>query len=159
MDTLPDIRARDADHCVATWHRTVIMLARGVARAEHVVSAGEAARALLAVERSPVQLLLIVEPSSPAPAGKALEEFVKFSRDVVPQLSAAVAVAEGGGFRAAMMRSVAASLAMAMPKRLPYQFTSSVEQAAAILARHLPKGCGGAAALERAVAALRPKAA
>ena len=133
------------------------MVARGVATAEHIVRSGEAARALRAAARTPVQLLLIVEPSSPAPTGKALEEFVKFSRDVVPKLSAAVAVAEGGGFRAAMMRSVAASIAMAMPKRLPYQFTGSVDQAAALLAPHLPAGCGGAAALERAVAAVRSK--
>ena len=155
MDILTNIIESDSNHCLATWHETLIPIWWGPARAQDVVRMGDAALALLRARRGPAHLLLVIEPTSPPPVGDVLDAFARFSRDVVSKLGVAVAVAEGGGFRAASIRSVAAALALVLPNRLPYKFVDTVEAGAALLAPHLSPAAGGSLGLLRAVDSLR----
>jgi hypothetical protein len=157
METPADIRDDGEGHVLAVWHDTLIQIWWGPATVETMATLTRITRASIAASKTPLQLLLVIEVTSPPPGPAALEEFIRYTRDVVPRLSVAVAVAEGGGFRASMMRSVAASMAMVMPSRLPYVFADSVRTGAALVAPHLPKGLGGAEALTRAVEELRTR--
>lgn len=155
MSVLDSIKAHDANHCIAAWHDTVIAVWWGPASVQDVVGMTRIGKLFLAAERRPGHLLLIIEPTSPTPTGAVFTEFVRFTEEVASKMAISVAVSEGGGFRAASVRGVAAALAMAMPKRVPFQFTGSVEQGVAILAPHLSHASGGFRGLLQAVEDLR----
>ena len=107
-------------------------------------------------KRAPItNNLLIIETTSNAPKGAVFDEFARFNREVVVRMGASVAVAEGGGFRLAMVRGVAAGLALVLPTKVPYTFVETVEQGAAVLAPKLSPASGGVPGLLRAVRALR----
>lgn len=67
----------------------------------------------------------------------------------------AVVVAEGGGFRAALVRGVGIALSTMMPHRVPFKFVSEVEEALALLGPHLSKAGRGVAGLRDALGKLR----
>jgi hypothetical protein len=113
------------------------------------------ANRLLANEGGPVTCLFIVEASSPPPNDAARKELARFSRDIVPRMSLAVIVAEGGGFRAALVRGVGVALTTLMPHSVPFKFVNTVDEALALLKLHLSPTAGGAEGLRRALTEMR----
>jgi len=156
---LPKISARivahDSDYVVAKWHATVIGMFRGAATLQHVLVISKTCSASLAEGRGDVTYLSVIERSSPAPSETVRAELATWSRDVVSKLAMAVIVAEGGGFKNALVRGVGVALTLLAPHKVPFKFTSSVEEGAALLAPFLPEGTGGAAELVLAIAAVR----
>jgi hypothetical protein len=155
MDIRATVRAEDADHCIAVWNRTLIQLWRFATSGPAVSGMNRIARALLAEEGGPVTSIGIVEPTSDVPGAEARAELARFSRDFASRMALAVMVAEGGGFRGAIVRSVGVALTRLAPHKVPFKFVDTVEQGAMALAPHLPEATGGPSALMRAIAELR----
>ncbi|HYQ46931.1 MAG TPA: hypothetical protein VER11_33400 [Polyangiaceae bacterium] len=149
------IVAQDRDHFVADWHDTVVSMFRGAPTLQHVLNMSNACKALLEQRPAQVTYLSVIERSSPAPTETVRRELAVWSRDVVTKLALAVIVAEGGGFKNAIVRGVGIALTVVLPHQVPFKFTSSVEEGATLLGPFLPADSGGAMALISAVAAGR----
>jgi hypothetical protein len=149
------LQAVDADRCVGTWNRTVIQIWRKVVVPEAVVEMNWTAGRLLAQAGEPVTCLFVVEPSSPPPNDGARKELARFSRDIVPRMALAVIVAEGGGFRAALVRGVGVALTTLAPHSLPFKFVNTVDNAMALLKPHVSIAAGGVDGLRMALGEMR----
>jgi hypothetical protein len=103
------LQAVDADHGVAIWNRTLILIWRGRVSESAMLATNNAARRFVA-EPGPASCLFIVESGSPPPEGTARKALATFSREIAAQMVLAVVVAEGGGFRAALVRGVGLAL-------------------------------------------------
>ena len=149
--------AEDRDFFVAQWQRTVISVYRGAPTVEHVASITAACRSLLKINEEPVTYLGVVERTSPAPTEPVRRELAQWSRDIVTKMSVAVMVAEGGGFRSALVRGVGVALTVLTPHRVPFKFAGSVAEGAELLARFLPASSGGPEQLVAAVEEARAR--
>jgi len=152
-----DVRALDDAHVVGTWGRTFIQIWRGVATAKASADVNRFASEFIAADPFPATSLFIVEACSPAPEDETRKNFATFSRDLVAQMSLAVIVSEGGGFRGALVRAVGVTLTTLIPHRSHFKFVNDVDVAAQLIKPHLPPGSGGAEALVRAAQELRGK--
>lgn len=133
--------AENADYCLATWHQTVITLWVGPPTVDQVLRISAACKLMLAnSSKGPASYLSVIERSSPAPSEPVRKEFANWSRDVVSRLGVAVMVAEGGGFRGALVRGVGVALTVLLPHKVPFKFASSVEEGCEMLRRELPPG-------------------
>ena len=151
------IVAQDSDCCVAVWHDTVITVFRGITTLQHALNVSNTCKALLAEARGPVTYISVIERSSPAPTETVRRELATWSRDVVTKLSSATIVAEGGGFKNALVRGVGVALTMLLPHTVPFKFSSTVGEGAALLAPFLAEQTGGAIELGLAVAEVRQR--
>lgn len=146
---------KDPDFCIAVWQQTVIHVWRGAPTPENVATMVRTCNELLGNGRGPVTNLGIVERSSPPPEQPVRAALAEWSRDVVPKMAGAVLVAEGSGFRAALVRGVGLALTTLMPHRIPFKFVGSLEEAVEHLAPKLRPASGGAPALKTVVEQLR----
>jgi hypothetical protein len=120
-----------------------------------VAEMNQIARELVVKDSLRASYFSIVEPTSPPPNDKARAELARFSREIVPDMAAAIIVGEGGGFRASLVRAVGVTLTVLMPHRVPFKFLGNVEEAITLIAPHLSPGAGGAEGLRRALADIR----
>jgi hypothetical protein len=151
------VRALDDAHCIAIWGRTLIQIWRGVATGEASTQMNRLASQLIAADPFPATSLFLVEASSPPPEQETRLQFAKFSRESVSKMSLAVIVAEGGGFRSALVRAVGVTLTTLSPHRSQFRFVNDLETALKMLEPHLQPNIGGGAELGRVVADLRSK--
>lgn len=149
------LQAADANRCVGMWSRTLIQIWRHTATPAAVVELNAIASKLLAKPGGPVTCLFVVEATSPPPNDGARKELAKFSRDIVRQMALAVIVAEGGGFRAALVRAVGVALTTLLPHAVPFKFVNTVDAALVLLRPHLSQEAGGTEGLRLALAELR----
>jgi hypothetical protein len=133
----------------------VIQIWRKAVAPEAVIEMNWTAGRLLAQEGDPVTCLFVVEPSSPPPNDGARKELARFSRDIVRRMALAVIVAEGGGFRAALVRGVGVALTTLIPHSVPFKFVNTVDDAVVLLKPHLSLAAGGATGLLHALAEMR----
>lgn len=150
-----DLLVADDAHAVATWGRTFIQIWRGAPRAHTSARINELASAFLAASSVPATSLWVVEAKSPAPDDATRKNLAAFSRDLASQMRLCVVVAEGGGFRGALVRAVGAALTTILPHRTRFKFADDVGAAAELLGPHLPPGSGGPEALLRIAAEVR----
>jgi hypothetical protein len=149
------IIVQDRDHFVALWHETVVCVFRGAPTLQHVLNMSNACKGLLEKRAARITYLSVIERSSPAPTDTVRRELAVWSRDVVTKLASAVIVAEGGGFKNALVRGVGVALTVLAPHQVPFKFTSSVEEGTTLLAPFLRGAGSGAADLLLAIAAGR----
>jgi hypothetical protein len=156
--TPPNIRSIDKNHCVATWDRVLIQVWRGEATLEAAQELLKLGRAFLAEHPgSPCNSLSIVESRSPPPADKVRAVLSACYRELAPGMQHQFFVAEGSGFRSALVRGVGLTVSTFAPSLLPFKFSSSVDEASLIIAATLSPKSGGAEGLKAAVASLRVK--
>jgi hypothetical protein len=156
MARIPRIRSIDANHCFATWDRVLLQIWRGEATLE-------AAKALQGIGAAFIKecagqscnSLSIVESTSPPPADKVRPVLSACYRDFAPNMRHQFFVAEGSGFRVALVRGVGLAVSALAPRLLPFKFASSIEEAARAMEPMLSQTSGGAAGLEAAVEQLR----
>ncbi|HEV8551389.1 MAG TPA: hypothetical protein VGQ57_20215 [Polyangiaceae bacterium] len=141
----------DADHVVAMWHRSVIEVWRGVATVEGSERMIATCERMLAEVGTPVTFIAVLERSSPPPSEHVRKALARWSRDLVPRMASAVLVAEGGGFRAALVRGVGTALTLLMPHRVPFKFCTSIDEGLKVLAPSLVRSPGGVLGLSAAV--------
>ncbi len=156
-EAIARVREQDREYCVATWQRTVFAVFRGEATLANIGTISKVCLAELTAGGGPVTYMGVIERSSPAPSELVRKELAKWSRDIVPRMACAVMVAEGGGFKNALVRGVGVALTVLAPHKVPFKFASTVEEAAGLLDRHLATGSGGAAELMRVIAEVRAR--
>lgn len=125
--------------------------------AESVETLRRVGKAFVAANREPVSTLSIVESTSPAPSDKLRGALSAFYRELAPQMKEQIVVAEGSGFRSALVRSVGLALSAIAPKSLPFKFVGGVEEAAILIRPHLSPASGGAAGLQDAIKQVRER--
>jgi hypothetical protein len=154
----PNVRNIDVNHCIATWDRVLIQVWRGEATTEAAQVLMKAGRLFLA-EHPGVQCnsLSIVESRSPPPNDKIRQALSACYRDFAPRMKHQIFVAEGSGFRSALVRGVGLTVSTFAPSLLPFKFAASVDEAAMVIAPSLSTTAGGAEGLKGAVRSLRDK--
>lgn len=152
-----DILVVDDTYVLATWGRTFIQIWRGAPKASTTARMHELSSAFVASSSLPATSLFIVEAKSPSPDEASRKILAAFSRDVVGRMSLSVVVAEGGGFRGALVRAVGVALTTILPHRSRFKFVDDVATAAELLGPHLLAGSGGPEALLRVAAEARSK--
>lgn len=157
MDKPATILTVDADHCLATWDRTLIQIWRHATTEAAAANMCSVARTFGAGHPDGATLLFIVEKTSEIPGAGARAAFARFTRETAGQMVCCAMVPEGGGFRPAIIRSVASSVATLLRQSLPYQFAESVDGGIKLLERHLTASPGGHEGLRRAVRELRAR--
>jgi len=145
----------DKDHCVALWDRVLIQIWHLATTASAVAQLEQIARGYIAQVNSPISSIAIVERSSPPPGDEVRALLSKFYRDLAPQMSQQIVVADGGGFRGAIVRAVGLTLSTLSPATLPFRFVGSVSEATALVAPFLSPKAGGEPALRRTLEDVR----
>jgi hypothetical protein len=153
------IMVKDVDdaHLVGLYGATLIQIWRGAVTGQAAAAMIRIARALVDSSAGSVSSLWVVERSSPPPDDEARRHFAAFSRDLVSRMKIAVVVAEGGGFRASLVRSVGVTLTLLLPHSSKFKFVNDIVVAANLIEPHMAPGIGGAASLLDAVEQLRKK--
>jgi hypothetical protein len=153
----PEIYAIDRNHCIGTLDRTLIQIWRGVAATDAMTEMNRIARRLIEADPFPATCLFIVEATAPPPESEPRKQLAKFSSDAVSRMKFAVVVAEGSGFRAAIVRAVGTTLTTLSPHRSHFKFVGDVPAAASMLEPHLAPRTGGAKGLIAGAEELRRK--
>jgi hypothetical protein len=155
VQTPATLRELDADHCIATWNRTLIQIWRRGWTASAMAEARRIGRLFIAEQPQPIALLLIVEASAQVPSAPARKELGQFIEETASAMACAVVVSEGGEFRAAVVRAVKDSLQHVMRGPGFYKFAATVDEAVDHMAPHLGPAPGGPEDLRQALTALR----
>lgn len=154
----PEIRAIDQNHAVATWDRVLLQIWRGEATPRSVQELGEIGKVLLAAHAGYACCSLsIIEAKSPPPNEHVRPLLSTVYRELATGMRHQLFVAEGSGFRAAIVRGVGLAVSAIAPALLPFKFASSAEEAAATIAPSLSRHAGGALALLDAAKLLRAR--
>jgi len=147
--------AVDDVHVVGVWRSTLIQIWRGASSSLLSAEVNRIGMQLVTSSRDPVSSLFIVERGSPAPDDATRKSVASFSRDIVSRMSISVVVAEGGGFRSAMVRAVGVTLTTILPHSSKFRFVNDVTSASQLIEPHLKPGSGGAQGLLAAADELR----
>jgi hypothetical protein len=157
VSPLIDVRVADDTHVVAIWGTTLIQIWRGTATGEASAEVNRIGRELVAHATTPATSLFIVERGSPPPGDETRKNFAAFSRDIVSRMALGVVVAEGGGFRGALVRAVGVTLTTLMPHSSKFKFVNDLDTALGLLEPHLARGIGGRERLLSVTEELRKK--
>lgn len=152
----PLLRTVDRNHAVATWDRVLLQVWRGEVTPQAVQQLLEVGQQL--IREHPGQRcssLSVVESASPPPNERVRPLLSACYRELAPGMRLQLFVAEGSGFRAALVRGVGLAVSAFAPSLLPFKFASTIREAAVAIAPHLSQRAGGSDALVEAVANLR----
>ena len=155
MSVAPVIKILEPGYCIATWDRVLLQIWRLEVTNEAVENLRRIGRAFVLESKQPVSSLSIVESTSPPPSDKLRGALSAFYRDLAAQMKEQIVVAEGSGFRSALVRSVGLALSAISPKTLPFKFVGGVEEAAVLIRPHLTPAAGGVAGLQQAIKDVR----
>ena len=150
-----EIKALDRDHCIALWDRVLIQVWHFSTTTRAVTALDTVTREFIARCDAPISSIAIVERTSPPPADDVRKLLAKFYREHAPRMKEQIVVADGGGFRSAMVRAVGVTLSALAPNALPFRFVGAVAEATKLVAPHLSSAAGGDAALRRVVDGVR----
>jgi hypothetical protein len=151
------VRVVDDAHVVGVWGTTLIQIWRGAPTKVLSAEVNRIADGLVASSVHPISSLFIVERGSPTPDDETRKNFAAFSRDIVSRMSISVVVAEGGGFRSALVRAVGVTLSTILPHSSKFRFVNDVASAVRLIEPHLKPGAGSAQGLSDAAEELRAK--
>ena len=152
-----ETRSLTEHHCFATWDRLLVIIWRREVTAEGLEALGRIGKVFVANNNVPVSSLTIVESTSPPPSDKVRGLMSACYREVAPSMKNQIVVAEGSGFRSALVRSIGVALSAISPKSLPFKFVGGIDEAATLLQPHLSRTAGGAEGLKTALRDLRNK--
>jgi len=158
MTATPVVRHLDPNVALAVFDRVLLQLWRGEATPQAVQRLHEMGKELVARHEGVVcSSLSVVESTSPPPNDRVRPLLTACYRELAPHLVHQLFVAEGSGFRVALVRGVGLAVSALAPSFLPFKFASSVAEAASTIAPTLSAQAGGAPALSRAVELLRER--
>lgn len=158
MTAAPVIRHLDRNVALAIFDRVLLQVWRGEATPQAVQQLLAAGKELVARHQGVVcSSLSVVESTSPPPNDRVRPLLAACFRELAPHLVHQLFVAEGSGFRVAMVRGVGLAVSALAPSFLPFKFASSVSEAASTIAPTLSSQAGGAPALTGAVELLRQR--
>ncbi len=152
-----EVRTLTEDHCFATWDRLLVIVWRREVTPEGVDTLAKIGRMFVHSSDVPVCCLTIVESTSPPPSDKVRASMAAFHREVNASMKQQIVVAEGSGFRSALVRSIGVALSTISPKTLPFKFVAGIDEAALLIQPHLSRTAGGAEGMKNALGDLRKK--
>jgi hypothetical protein len=147
--------ALDKDHCVALWDNVLIQVWHFAATAAAVTELERIARSFILQRGGRICSVAVIERTSPPPKDDVRVLLAKFYRELAPQMSEQIVIADGGGFRGALVRAVGVTLSTFAPRALPFRFVGSVNEATALVAPHLSARAGGEKELQRVLREVR----
>jgi hypothetical protein len=145
----------DKDHCVALWDSVLIQVWHFATMAAAVTELETIARSFIARRGGRICSIAVIERTSPPPKDDVRALLAKFYRELAPQMSERIVIADGGGFRGALVRAVGLTLSTFAPRALPFRFVASVNEATALVAPHLSLRADGASELQRVLREVR----
>lgn len=135
MLTLPvQVFESTLDHAVGTCGRLIVTTWRRRMSPEAVLGVRQRTEANLPPGIKGVLFLVVVEESAEAPSKDARHSLAELLHAHAEQIAGGAMVFEGSGFRAAMVRSVATSMALLARTQFSFKVFPSVSRAAAWLA-------------------------
>lgn len=150
------IRYVDRNCAFATFDRVLLQIWRGEVTSQNVQELLGVGRLLVRERGSGVcSSLSVVESASPPPNDRMRPLLSACFRELGPDMRLQLFVAEGSGFRAALVRGVGLAVSAFAPSLLPFKFASSIAEAAAAISPTLSASAGGANALLAAVEQVR----
>lgn len=152
----PRIRTLDRNHAVATWDRVLLQVWRGDVTPQAVQQLLDVGNEL--IRQHPghrCSSLSVVESASPPPNERVRPLLSSCYRELAPGMRLQLFVAEGSGFRAAIVRGVGLAVSTFAPSLLPFKFASSIREAAVAIGPQLSERAGGPDALVAAVSQVR----
>jgi hypothetical protein len=154
----PNVRGIDQNHCFAIWERVLIQIWRGEATLEAAQELLKLSKVFLTENAGQLgNSLSIVESRSPPPSDKVRPVLSACYRELAPATRNQIFVAEGSGFRSALIRGVGLTVSTFAPSLLPFKFAASVDEAAITIAPSLPPRSGGAEGLKLTITKLRAR--
>jgi len=157
VNQAPEIRSLTQHHCFATWDRLLVVIWRREVTLEGVAELRKIGTGFAQGSKVPCSCLTIVQSTSPPPSDKVRGPYAAFHREIAPNMKEQIVVAEGSGFRSALVRSIGVALSTISPKSLPFKFASGLDEAAVLIHPHLSPGSGGGDGMKRALAELRTR--
>lgn len=157
VNQAPEIRSLTQHHCFATWDRVLVVIWRREVTPDGVAELRKIGNSFMQGLKFPGSCLTIVESTSPPPNDKVRGSYSAFHREIAPSMKEQIVVAEGSGFRSALVRSIGVALSTISPKSLPFKFASGIDEAAVVIQPHLSPGAGGAEGLKRALGEVRAR--
>lgn len=118
------------DFATGTWHDIAIHVQRGTPTVEAVDALWRASVDIVGRGAHRVTYLLVIESRSAPPTTEARSALVGLFTLRRQHIAGYFVVAEGGGLRAATVRSVGIALSLVAPKAFPFVVVSSVEEVA-----------------------------
>jgi len=139
---LPRVVVRRVDdvHVFGTWGTTLIQIWRGPPSGKLSAEVNRIAGEFITSHPGDVSSLFIVERSSPPPDDETRKNFAAFSRDLSAKMNISIVVAEGGGFRGALVRAVGVTLTTLLPHSAKFKFVNDLNVAARLVEPHLRVG-------------------
>jgi hypothetical protein len=126
---------------VALWDRVLIQVWHYKTTPSAIAELTRVARKFTIETPAPISSVAIIERTSPPPHDEDRKLLAAFYREFAPTMARQIVVADGGGFRGALVRAVGVTLSTLAPRALPFKFVGHVSDASALLAPHLsPKG-------------------
>jgi hypothetical protein len=129
--TTADVVSVTSDSVVGTWQDVVIGISRRTPTFQTVEALRRATTNVFERSFTSVVYLLVVEPTSAPPGQELVKGLFQVLSSYRQSVSGYYLVAEGGGFRAATVRSVGITLSLLAPKAFPFTIVESVQQVAA----------------------------
>jgi hypothetical protein len=152
----PTIRYVDRNCAFATFDRVLLQVWRGAVTPQGVQELLSVGQLLLREHGARVcSSLSIVENVSPPPNERVRPLLSACYRELAPGMRLQLFVAEGSGFRAAIVRGVGLAVSTFAPSLLPFTFASNIAEAAAAIGPTLSAAAGGASALPAAIERVR----
>jgi hypothetical protein len=148
----------DSDYVFATWDRVLLHVWTGQATSVAVRELRRIAAAFIKEATHPICCVSTVEPSSPPPTDNVRKELSALYAELTRDSAHSLVIAEGGGFRGAIIRGVGLTLSALAPQKLPFKFVSSIHEASTIIEPHLSPTSGGAAGARAMIDRVRAKA-
>jgi hypothetical protein len=152
----PTIRYVDRNCAFATFDRVLLQVWRGAVSPHSVQELLSVGRLLVREQGSGVcSSLSVVESVSPPPSERVRPLLSACYRELAKDMRLQLFVAEGSGFRAAIVRGVGLAVSTFAPSLLPFKFASSIAEASTAIGPTLSAAAGGASALPAAIEAVR----
>jgi hypothetical protein len=152
----PTIRYLDRDCAFATYDRVLLQVWRGTVTPRAVQELLAVGQRLVREQGSRLcSSLSVVESVSPPPTERVRPLLSACYRELAKDMRLQLFVAEGSGFRAAIVRGVGLAVSTFAPSLLPFKFASSIAEAATAIGPTLSVAAGGASALPPAIELVR----
>ena len=156
MSLSPTIRYVDRNCAFATFDRVFVQVWRGEVTQQTVHELLRVGQLLVREQGSrQCSILSVVESASPPPNERMRPLLSACFRELAPDMRLQLFVAEGSGFRAALVRGVGLAVSTFAPSLLPFKFASSIAEAASAIGPTLSAAAGGASGLQAAVEVVR----